>query len=68
MSSNKWAITSRGFNGIFSNKLLIQIDGRSVYTPSYSGTYWDSQNVMLEDVERIEVIRGPGALSGGQML
>lgn len=65
MSSNKWAITSRGFNGIFSNKLLVQIDGRSVYTPSYSGTYWDSQNVMLEDVERIEVIRGPGATLWG---
>ncbi len=65
LSSNKWAITSRGFNGIFSNKLLVQIDGRSVYTPSYSGVYWDSQNVMLEDVDRIEVIRGPGATLWG---
>ncbi|MBU0945927.1 MAG: TonB-dependent receptor [Proteobacteria bacterium] len=65
MSSNKWAITSRGFNGVFSNKLLVQIDGRSVYTPSYSGVYWDVQNVVLEDVDRIEVIRGPGATLWG---
>lgn len=65
MSSNKWAISSRGFNGIFSNKLLVQIDGRSVYTPCYSGIYWDSQNVVLEDVDRIEVIRGPGATLWG---
>ncbi len=65
MSSNKWAITARGFNGIFSNKLLVQIDGRSVYTPSYSGVYGDSQNVILEDVDRIEVIRGPGATLWG---
>ncbi|AGF77309.1 outer membrane receptor for ferrienterochelin and colicins [Desulfocapsa sulfexigens DSM 10523] len=65
MTATKWAITSRGFNGVFSNKLLVQIDGRSVYTPSYSGVYWDVQNVVLEDVERIEVIRGPGATLWG---
>ncbi len=65
MNATKWAITSRGFNGVFSNKLLVQIDGRSVYTPSYSGVYWDVQNVVLEDVERIEVIRGPGATLWG---
>ena len=65
ISSSKWAITSRGFNGTFANKLLVQIDGRSVYTPSYSGVYWDVQNVVLEDVERIEVIRGPGATLWG---
>lgn len=65
VSSNRWAISSRGFNGTFSNKLLVQIDGRSVYTPSYSGVYWDIQNIFLEDVERIEVIRGPGATLWG---
>ena len=65
ISSSKWAITSRGFSGTFSNKLLVQIDGRSVYTPTFSGVYWDVQNVMLEDVERIEVIRGPGATLWG---
>lgn len=61
INSHKWAISSRGFNGSFSNKLLVMIDGRSVYDPSFSGVYWDSQNILLEDVERIEVIRGPGA-------
>ena len=65
ISSSQWAITSRGFNGTFANKLLVQIDGRSVYTPSYSGVYWDVQNVVLNDVERIEVIRGPGATLWG---
>ena len=65
ISSSKWAITSRGFNGTFATKLLVQIDGRSVYIPSFSGVYWDVQNVVLEDVERIEVIRGPGATLWG---
>ncbi|MDX2479451.1 MAG: TonB-dependent receptor, partial [Desulfuromusa sp.] len=65
ISSSKWAITSRGFNGTYATKLLVQIDGRSVYTPSFSGVYWDVQNVVLEDVDRIEVIRGPGATLWG---
>ena len=65
INANRWAISSRGFNGTFSNKLLVQIDGRSVYTPSYSGVYWDLQHVLLEDVDRIEVIRGPGATLWG---
>src|SRR5437667_1611077 len=65
IDENKWAITSRGFNGRFANKLLVLIDGRSVYTPLFSGVYWNAQDVMLEDVDRIEVIRGPGATLWG---
>lgn len=65
IDANKWAISIRGFNGRFANKLLVLIDGRTVYTPSYSGVYWDMQNTMLEDIDRIEVIRGPGATLWG---
>jgi len=65
IDQNKWAIGSRGFNGRFDNKLLVLIDGRSVYTPLFSGVYWNVQDVMLEDVDRIEVIRGPGATLWG---
>jgi iron complex outermembrane recepter protein len=61
----EWAITSRGFNGLFANKLLVMIDGRSVYTPLFSGVFWESFDTLLEDIERIEVIRGPGASSWG---
>ena len=65
IDANKWAITSRGFNGQFANKLLVLIDGRSVYTPLFSGVYWDAQDTLIEDVDRIEVIRGPGATLWG---
>src|SRR6185295_2175571 len=65
ISSHQWAISSRGFNGQWANKLLVLIDGRTVYTPTSSGVYWDSQDVLLEDIERIEVIRGPGATMWG---
>ena len=65
ISSNKWAISSRGINGQFSNKLLVLVDGRTVYTPGFSGTYWDTQTTLLQDVDRIEVIRGPGATLWG---
>jgi iron complex outermembrane receptor protein len=61
IDANKWAVTARGFNGRFANKLLVLIDGRTVYTPTFSGVYWEVQDLLLEDVERIEVIRGPGA-------
>lgn len=61
IDANKWAVSIRGSNGQFVNKLLVQIDGRSVYTPLFGGTFWDVQDLLLEDVERIEVIRGPGA-------
>ncbi len=65
IDANKWAITSRGFNSRFANKLLVLIDGRSVYTPLFAGVYWDNQDVVLEDVDRIEVIRGPGGTLWG---
>jgi len=71
INSSQWAITSRGFNnniaGLLAsnNKLLVLIDGRTVYTPFYSGTFWDVQDVLLDDIERIEVIRGPGATIWG---
>ena len=65
IDANKWAVTIRGFNGRFANKLLVQIDGRSVYTPLFGGVWWDAQDVVLEDIERIEVIRGPGATVWG---
>ena len=64
IDENKWAIGSRGFNGRFDDKLLVLIDGRSVYTPLFSGVYWDVQDVLLEDIDRIEVIRGPGQPCG----
>ena len=63
--SQNWAVSSRGFDGQFANKLLVMIDGRTVYNPVFSGVTWDTQNVMLEDIERIEVIRGPGATLWG---
>ncbi len=60
-----WAISIRGFNGVYANKVLVLIDGRSVYHPSYSGVMWYAQDVPLEDLERIEVIRGPGGTVWG---
>lgn len=61
IDANKWAITSRGFNGRFSNKLLVLFDGRTIYNPLFSGVFWNNYNYILEDIDRIEVIRGPGA-------
>jgi len=65
IDSNIWAISSRGFNERFGNKLLVLIDGRSVYTPLFAGVYWDVQDTLLEDIDRIEVIRGPGGTLWG---
>jgi iron complex outermembrane receptor protein len=71
VSSHNWAISSRGFNGAplgnntLSDKLLVMIDGRTVYTPLFGGVFWDVQNVMLEDVDRIEVVSGPGGTLWG---
>jgi len=65
INANSWAITIRGSNSRFSNKLLVLIDGRSIYTPLFSGVIWSGNDVFLDDVERIEVIRGPGATLWG---
>ena len=65
VDSNVWAISARGFNDRFANKLLIQIDRRVVYTALFGGVFWDTQDVVLEDVDRIEVIRGPGTTAWG---
>jgi iron complex outermembrane receptor protein len=65
IDSNKWAVTSRGSNSRFSNKLLVLIDGRSIYTTYFSGVNWDEHNLVMEDIERIEVIRGPGGTLWG---
>ncbi|WP_374266489.1 TonB-dependent receptor plug domain-containing protein [Zoogloea sp.] len=61
IGGGRWSVGVRGAEGRFANKLLVQIDGRSVYSPLFSGVFWEALDVMLEDVERIEVIRGPGA-------
>ncbi len=63
--ANQYAISARGFNQVLANKMLVLIDGRTVYTPLFSGTFWEVQDLMLEDVERIEVISGPGSALWG---
>jgi iron complex outermembrane receptor protein len=63
--ANQYAISARGFNNVLANKLLVMIDGRTVYTPLFSGVFWEAQDVVLEDIERIEVVSGPGATLWG---
>jgi iron complex outermembrane receptor protein len=65
VNSSQWAISARGFNNVLANKLLVLIDGRTVYTPLYAGVFWDVQNLLLEDIDRIEVISGPGGTLWG---
>ncbi|MDE2320308.1 MAG: TonB-dependent receptor plug domain-containing protein, partial [candidate division NC10 bacterium] len=65
INAHRWAISTRGFNNAFANKLLVLIDGRSVYTPLFAGVFWDVQDTLLEDIDRIEVIRGPGGTLWG---
>jgi iron complex outermembrane recepter protein len=65
INESTWAISTRGFNHRFANKMLVLIDGRSVYTPLFSGVFWNAQDVVIEDIERIEVIRGPGGTLWG---
>jgi len=64
INANSYTISARGFESS-SDKLLVLIDGRSVYTPLFSGVFWDAQGVMLEDIDRIEVISGPGGTLWG---
>ena len=65
IDSQKWAISSRGFNGRYNNKLLVLMDGRTLYSPIFSGVYWEVQDTLMADIERIEVIRGPSAAMWG---
>jgi len=65
INASKWAVSIRGFNSQYSNKLLVLIDGRSVYNLTFSGVFWDLQDVMVSDIDRIEVIRGPGGAVWG---
>lgn len=65
INANSWAISIRGFNSRYAGKVLVLLDGRTVYTPLFSGVYWDQQSVPLENVDRIEVIRGPGGTVWG---
>jgi len=65
INSHTWAITARGFDAEYATKLLVLMDGRSVYTPLNAGVYWDTVDMMLEDLDRIEVIRGPGGTLWG---
>jgi iron complex outermembrane recepter protein len=61
IDGSKWAVTARGFNSHYANKLLVLVDGRSIYSAATSGVHWGMQDVALDEIERIEVIRGPGA-------
>ncbi len=65
VNANKWAVSIRGFNDVFSNKVLVLIDGRSIYKRTFSGVFWHAEDVLLENIERIEIIRGPGGATWG---
>jgi iron complex outermembrane receptor protein len=65
INSHAWAVSTRGFNSYYATKLLVLVDGRSVYTPEFSGVYWETVDTLFEDIDRIEVIRGPGGTLWG---
>jgi iron complex outermembrane receptor protein len=65
IDANRWAVSVRGFSDTYSNKLLVLVDGRTVYTPSFSGVLWDQLDLPLDTIDRIEVVRGPGGTVWG---
>ena len=65
IDASHWAVAARGFNGQFANQLLVMMDGRSIYNPSFGGVFWNAQDYLLEDLDRIEVVRGPGGALWG---
>ncbi|MDR4517312.1 MAG: TonB-dependent receptor [Nitrosomonas sp.] len=65
IDANKWAVTIRGFNDRFAQKTLVMVDGRTIYTPLFSGVYWNMHDMVLEDIDRIEIVRGPGGALWG---
>lgn len=65
INGNSWSVSSRGYNGRYSNKLLVLMDGRTIYSGVFSGVSWDEHNILLDDIDRIEVIRGPGGTLWG---
>jgi iron complex outermembrane receptor protein len=65
VDASQWAVSTREFNDLFADKLLVMQDGRELYTPLYSGVFWDAQGTMVEDIDHIEVVRGPGATLWG---
>lgn len=65
LGNDRWAVSARSFNGRFANKLQVLKDGRSIYSPLFSGVFWEAEDTVLEDIERIEVIRGPNAVAWG---
>jgi iron complex outermembrane recepter protein len=65
INSNKWAVSVRGFNSVYANKLLVLVDGRSLYNRIFAGVLWDAEHLLFDDVDRIEVVRGPGAAIWG---
>ena len=63
--ANQYAISARGFNSVLANKMLVLLDGRTIYSPLFSGVFWEAQHIVLENVDRIEVISGPGGTTWG---
>ncbi|NQU39322.1 MAG: TonB-dependent receptor [Lentisphaerae bacterium] len=65
LGSRSWQVSARGFNDLLANKQLVLLDGRTIYDPSFAGVFWDTYDIPMEDIDRVEVIRGPGATLWG---